>query len=351
MEAVQAMLSAKQNFLETIKKDGKPDRLVKQYEATVYIMADPFIEKTRGNRTQGMAPTKDAWGTTIIWPQGNVSAMPHITEETKVIKDITRWREELTIPDFSEYYDPSLWTDYLERTGQIDRENTLLMGWVPNGVFERMHHLMGFEDLFIALMTEPEATKELCEIVSESICQSMKLICDMLKPDVILAMDDWGSKTNLFISPDLWREFIKPCYVKCYGYLKERGIIIIHHADSFLEPLIEEMVELGIDVWQGVLPQNDIPKLQKQLGGRMALMGGIDCAIIDRPGASEDIIRAEAARACESYAANGHFIPCITYGGPRTINPEGYDLINDEIDKFNKRCIRNAKNSLPSART
>ena len=26
------MLSAKENFLETIKPDGKPDRLVKQYE-------------------------------------------------------------------------------------------------------------------------------------------------------------------------------------------------------------------------------------------------------------------------------------------------------------------------------
>jgi hypothetical protein len=25
------------------------------------------------------------------------------------------------------------------------------------------------------------------------------------------------------------------------------------------------MVELGIDIWQGVLPQNDIVRLQKQL--------------------------------------------------------------------------------------
>ena len=32
------------------------------------------------------------------------------------------------------------------------------------------------------------------------------------------------------------------------------------------------MVELGIDVWQGVLPENDIVKLQKQLHGRMTLM-------------------------------------------------------------------------------
>ena len=38
----------------------------------------------------------------------------------------------------------------------------------------------------------------------------------------------------------------------------------MHHADSFLEPLVEDMVDLGIDVWQGVLPQNDIVKLQER---------------------------------------------------------------------------------------
>ncbi|MFR3264728.1 MAG: hypothetical protein ACLTQN_01780 [Blautia massiliensis (ex Durand et al. 2017)] len=55
----------------------------------------------------------------------------------------------------------------------------------------------------------------------------------------------------------------------------------MHHADSFLEPIIEDMVELGIDIWQGALPENDIPKLQKQLNRqRMTLMGGIDAAIV-----------------------------------------------------------------------
>ena len=55
----------------------------------------------------------------------------------------------------------------------------------------------------------------------------------------------------------------------------------MHHADSFMEPIIEDMVDLGIDIWQGTLPQNDIPKLQKQLNGRMTLMGGIDASIVD----------------------------------------------------------------------
>ena len=95
------------------------------------------------------------------------------------------------------------------------------------------------------------------------------------------------------------------------------------------------MIELKIDIWQGVLPQNDIPKLQKQIDGRMALMGGIDAAIVDREDATEEEIRREVRRVCDSYAPAGNFIPCITYGGPGPIYPHVDPIINDEIDRWN----------------
>lgn len=65
------------------------------------------------------------------------------------------------------------------------------------------------------------------------------------------------------------------------------------------------MVDLGIDIWQGALPENDIPKLQKQLNGRMTLMGGIDAAIVDRADSTEEEIRKEVRRACQSYGPGG----------------------------------------------
>ena len=71
----------------------------------------------------------------------------------------------------------------------------------------------------------------------------------------------------------------------------------MHHADSFLEPIIPDMVELGIDIWQGALPQNDIVKIQSQLkdlGSNMILMGGIDAAVVDKKDCPEDVIRTEA---------------------------------------------------------
>ncbi|HBN56288.1 MAG TPA: uroporphyrinogen decarboxylase (URO-D), partial [Lachnospiraceae bacterium] len=50
------MLTAKQNFLETIKPDGKPDRLLKQYEGTAFFPPNPASAYIRGNRHRGMEP-------------------------------------------------------------------------------------------------------------------------------------------------------------------------------------------------------------------------------------------------------------------------------------------------------
>lgn len=329
------MLSPKQNLLETVKQNGKPDRLVNQYRPFVLLMSDPVYKFVRGNRVRGKT-TKDVWGTEIAWPEDQHGAMPHVTTENKVLKDITKCRE-LKVPDLAAAAkDPDSWEESLREASAVDREEKLVMGFMGTGVFEQLHFLMGFEDTLMNFLAEPEAMMELLDIVGEYRLTYMKLLVDNLKPDIILSHDDWGSKNSMFMSPDTWREMIKPQYTKIYGYAKEHGVIVMHHADSFMEPIVEDMVELGIDIWQGVLPQNDIVKLQELLQGRMVLMGGIDAAIVDCKDTPEDVIRSEVRRACSTYDPGGGFMPCMTYGGPGSIFPNVDEIVSDEIDRYNQ---------------
>ena len=328
------MLTPKQNLLETLKKNGNPDRLVNQYQPFALVMNDPVYRLVRGNRVRGVT-SKDIWGTEIVWPEDQHAAMPHVTEENKVLKDVTKWRE-LNVPDLvAAAKDTAAWGPALLEAAGVDRSEKLVMGFMGTGVFEQLHFLMGFEDTLVNLLTEPEAMKELINMIGDYRLTYLKLLVDNLKPDIILSHDDWGSKNSLFMSPDTWREMIKPQYAKIYRYAIEHGVMIMHHADSFMEPIVEDMVELGISIWQGVLPQNDIVKLQEQLQGRMLLMGGIDAAIVDRQNTPEAVIRKEVRRACATYGPGGGFIPCITYGGPGGIFPGLYETISDEIDKYN----------------
>lgn len=330
-------MTAKEIFLETIKKDGKPERLLKQFEGTTFFPPNPASTYIRGNRHRGMEPLKDRFGTTILWPQEQLAAMPHVTNDNKVISDICQWKEQLVMPDLAaNASDPALWEPFKQKAAEIKASGSLFMAFMPTGVFERLHFLMGFEDMLMNFLLEPDDMLELCEAIGEYRFQYMKLIVDNLEPDIMLSHDDWGSKNALFTSPEVWREFIKPQYEKTYCYMKEKGVIIMHHADSFCEPIVEDMVDLGVDIWQGTLPQNDIVKLQKQLDGRMTLMGGIDASIVDRVDSTEEEIRAEVRRALETYAPGGHYIPCITYGGPGCLFSHVDPVIDDEIEKYNK---------------
>lgn len=326
------MLSIRRNFLETLKPDGHPDRLVNDFEAVKQVVNDPLMRYTRGNRVKGTR-SKDQWGTVYLWPETQMYAFP--SEEEKVCPDVTRWRETVRVPDLAAHCaDPALWADAKAAAAEIDRENYLVMGFMGTGVFEQAHNLMGIADTCLNTLLEPEALHELLAVIGEYRFQYTKLLVDNLQPDIIISHDDWGNKRSLFLSPDAWREFIKPHYVRMYQYMHDHGVLVMHHADCWCQSIAEDMVDLGIDIWEGVVNTNDIAALQAQLGGRMTLMGGID-SVIDRPDASEAEIRKEVRAVCEQWGPGGHFIPSLTYGLPGALYPHVNTYVTDEIARYN----------------
>lgn len=329
------MLTARENLLMTLSPSGVPDRLVNQYQPFGLVMNDPLRVFTTRHRVKG-SMSRDLWGTTIVWPEDQYAPMPHVTVEDKALPDITMWKKYLQVPDLKGNCGPDAdWVPALKAREAAVAGGKLVTGFMSTGIFEQAHFLMGFEDTLVNFLAEPEYMKELLVELAEYRITYARLLIENLKPEVILSHDDWGTKHSLFMSPAVWREFLKPLYAELYGMMKDAGVIVMHHADSWLEPIVEDLVEIGVDIWQGVLPQNDIIAIRKRTGNRLTLMGGIDAAIVDRPDAPEADIRAEVRRACETYGAGGHFIPCLTYGGPGSIHPHVNPVIEDEIDRFN----------------
>lgn len=325
------MYTPKENFLRTVEKNS-PDRLVNDYEAFAVIRNDPITNLDRGIRIKGQSIV-DVFGTTIIWPENQPAAMPHVTEENKVIKDITNWKNEVKLPDYASM--DLDWSENEKLVSQVNRDEQLVTTILATGLFERLHFLMGFEDMLVNFLTEPEAMHELLDALLEVRMTYVKLLIEHMKPEVIIHHDDWGSKQSLFLSHATWCEFFKERYRKLYGYMREQGVIVIHHADCHCASVIKDMAEIGVQIWQGVIPENDICTLQKELNGSMILMGGIDAAI-DKADWTEESVRRETRRACVEYSPGGSFIPCLTYGGPGSMFPGVSDTIRDEIRRYNE---------------
>ena len=328
------MMTPKENFLELLKPNGQPDRQLCQYEALHMCLNDPINTYLRGNRKRGTVSV-DRWGTTISFPADAPGPMPLTGDGLAVCPDVTRWRETVHAPELAANCTEG-WEQCRTEARQACGQEKLLAGFMGTGIFEQCHFLMGFEDTLTNLYEHPQEMHELIEYITEYRLGYVKLLIDRLQPDVIFSHDDWGTKDALFMKPEMWRAFFKEPYRRFYGYIRSRGCIAIHHADSYLAPIVEDMAEIGIQVWQGVLPENDIPALQRRLKGKLVLMGGMGAAI-DRADAGPEEIRAYAARRLAECCPLGHFIPSITYGLPGTVYPHVDRYINEAIDDYNRR--------------
>jgi uroporphyrinogen-III decarboxylase len=224
------------------------------------------------------------------------------------------------------------WTLTDENVKNFDRENYLLMGCCFTGLFELSHMLMGFEDALINYIEEPEAMGELLDVLVDYKLDYLKLLIDHLHPDMIHIHDDWGNKKDLFLNPKTWRAILKPRWARIYDYMKSRGVIVQHHADCVCAPIVEDMAEIGVDVWQGVIPQNNIPALQERLKGSMALQGGVDGVVFDHENCTVEEVRTEVRRAFDEYVPAGYFVPAIPNGGPLT--PGINEIVVEEMNAY-----------------
>ena len=270
----------------------------------------------------------DAWGVEWEWPFNQPGATPLVTYDNCVVKDITQWEKYLKFPDVDAFN----WAPFDAQAAHLDRENKLVMVANFSGMFEFSHLVMPFDEALCNYIEEPEAMFDMLSAYTDWKIKCVAASIEHTKPDIIHHHDDWGSKHALFLSPEIWRKIIKPQYERFYGFIKSKGVLVQHHSDCFNEGLENDMVDIGIDMWQGAIPQNNIKKMIENTKGKLCVMGGMDMQLIDLPEANEEAIRAEVRRAIDEYVPLGSFIPCVANIFPIHKNVEA--IINDELRTY-----------------
>ncbi len=327
------MLTKRQNLLETIH-GGHPDRFVNQYEAFGVVQGSPFgLRNPKPN--YGDLNVVNAWGITRSWPKGTPGAFPVHDPEHIVIKDVEHWRDYVKVPRV--VYDAQEWEPFIAKAEAIDRKEQFVTPFFAPGVFEQCHYLMEIQNCLMAFYEYPDEMHEIIDCITEFELDYAAEICKYLKPDALFHHDDWGSQRSTFLSPEMFREFYKPAYEKIYGYYKSHGVeLIIHHSDSYAATLVPDMIDMGIDIWQGVMTTNNIPELIQKYGGKISFMGGIDSASVDYEGWTQEVVAREVDRACRE-CGKLYFIPNASQGLPVSTFPGVYDALSEEIDKASKR--------------
>lgn len=325
------MLTKRENLMETIK-GGNPDRFVNQYEFLDIILEAPL--KTSPKR--GEIVTNE-WGITFNWPDNQIGAFPVHDDKHRVLKDITRWKEVVKAPSVE--YPDERWRAAIDHASSVDRRDRFVTAFVAPGIFEMTHHLMGMEDAMMNLYEEPDCMHELIDYLADYEIRYARQYIDRIHPDALFHHDDLGGQIASFLSPAMFKEFFLEPYRRVYGFWKDNGVeLIVHHSDSYAANMVSFMIEMGIDIWQGVMTTNNTPELIKQYGGQITFMGEVDSGKVDAPDWKPDIIAEHVRKACERCGKH-YFIPCLTQGLHFSSFPGVYESATEAIDRMSKEVF------------
>ena len=331
------MLTRRQN-LQEVMKGGNPDRYVKQYEFMDVCTKDPY-ELKYPDPVMGGPEVHTGWGVTRYWPVGVPGGFPVHTPESKIVcPDVAEWEKYVKAPETE--FPAADWEQGIAQMEAVDREDQYAACFIAPGLFENSHYLMEMQNCMMNFYEEPEAMEECINYLADWELAYTKSITDHMKPDAVFHHDDWGSQISTFLAPSMFEDFYLEPYKKIYGQFKENGVeLIVHHSDSYAATLVPYMIDMGIDIWQGVMRTNDIPKMIEEYGPKITMMGGVDSALVDKPGWTKEEVDQVVEDTIVNYGSKKYFIPCQSQGLAVSTFEGVYEAIDDAIDKMTEKMF------------
>lgn len=144
------------------------------------------------------------------------------------------------------------------------------------GLFERAWLMRGMEQFLMDLGDHPEFVEDLLEGITEFHLKSMDIIARKVPIEGYFGGDDWCDQRGCIMGPALWRKFFKPRVARLVNHCHELGFPYILHSCGNLLPLIDDLLEIGLDGLESLQPEAmDIFLLKKKTLGKMVLIGGL----------------------------------------------------------------------------
>lgn len=202
-------------------------------------------------------------------------------------------------------------------------------------MYERGWNLCGVEDMLAYFVLEPEFVRKLFD----RICKYNLALIDIILEyniDAICLGDDWGQQKGLIMGPECWREFIKPQMKKMYQFIKEKGKFVIQHSCGDVEAIFEDLIEIGLDVYQTVQPEiYCLEKIKAKVGDRLTFWGGISTQTL-LPFADPQEVRDVVIKTAAVMRKGGGYILAPTHTVTGDVPPENVEMLVEIFQNQNR---------------
>jgi uroporphyrinogen decarboxylase len=153
-----------------------------------------------------------------------------------------------------------------------------IVGVTVTTIFETAWALRGYEQLMIDMSLNPDLANAIMEIPYRYHLTAAKKLVEF-GVDMIWIGDDMGTQDRMLISPKMWRQFLKPRMANFIAEIKtlNPNLKVAYHTDGKVDPIIPDLIEIGLDVLNPIQPASmDPAQIKKEFGNHLCFWGTID---------------------------------------------------------------------------
>jgi uroporphyrinogen decarboxylase len=203
-----------------------------------------------------------------------------------------------------------------------------------NDVFSLPRYLMGMENLLVAIIAEPELVRGLVEMsVTINLALAKEVAARGVK--IIYTGDDYAYNKTTLMSPRHFREYFYPGLKRVVQGFKELGLYVIKHTDGNIWPIMDMIIDSGIDCLDPIDPLGgmDVGEVKAKYGQRVAVKGNVDCASLLSFGTTGEVIEATKA-ALRKGMPGGGYILSSSNSIHSSVKPENYAAMVNTVQAY-----------------
>jgi len=281
----------------------------------------------------------DEWGVKRIIDAGYASIIEYPLQ-TATLEDLEayEWPNPAEIFDFSIIRSQAL---QLHSEGEY-----AIVGCMgsPGNIFEQSWYLRGLTEFFMDLVDNKDFAHALMSKITEIRKQNAKYFLSEVGEylDVFQLADDLAMQNGPYMSPELYREMIKPYQIELFRFVKElTPAKIYYHSCGSVTRLLDDLIDVGVDILNPVQVSADgmeTDRLKQRFGNKLSFWGAMDTTEI-LPNGTADDVRNEVGKIIRDLAPGGGFVLASVHNLQPDIPPENIIAMFEAASQYGKYPI------------
>ena len=197
---------------------------------------------------------------------------------------------------------------YAELVKTCGKEYAILAS-AANCVWECSWYLRGLENLMIDLYTNRDFVVDLFDKVMNYHLRLAKKLVE-IGVDIVFYGDDVSCERGPLFDPKIYNELIKPRHAYLISEVKKlnKDIKIAYHSCGKIDWLLDDLIDIGVDIFHPVQPDNnDSVEIKKRYGKKLTFWGNVDTRVVLSHGSVQDVIE-EVKKVIRTFAPGGGLI-------------------------------------------